>query len=580
MQEKKQKIVPKHVFAIAVISSFIFTSAILFSGTNLGIQDWDINLGFIEAARRSILVYRQIPLWNPYHCGGAPLLGNAQTSVISLYSFFSLIFGTIIGVKISIFVNYIVGFLGFYLLARKHFSVSSLSAIFGSIIFTFCGVVSSALGTGMNSFLSFFYIPYVFYFLLNSLQEKPIKNTFLSGLFLALSFYMGYHMVLWFFPILIFYAILLSLKKRRLLPILATLLIFIFFAIISLPKLYGSIEFERDHPRIIDDMSGFKITQIPNFLFNKTQLYHPKELISESFQLGVDEQSVYIGAIPFVFFLIGIFYLKGRWELFVVLLFSLWFMLGANIQPSIWEYLKTFNIYNNARVAERFRYPFILFLALISSFGIGGFFGWIKKSAHKNKIITLILITVFVDLTLFSYGNFFSKIFIIKDEDWDIKPLIGQFQNQYKIDSKSKYHYSNNIPEYLKNTYAYVLYSKDFIAAKENLGSVGCADAVETIITGQVKGRDEADYKGEAYFLDSGRKVDYFYWSPNKLVLKVEQGVPGRLIINQNYDDNWLVKVNGKVYEADSYKRILSFEVGENMQEIEFIYKYTPLRDY
>ena len=41
--------------------------------------DWDIWFGIQLAAQRSVLQFHQIPLWNPYECGGNPLLGNPQS---------------------------------------------------------------------------------------------------------------------------------------------------------------------------------------------------------------------------------------------------------------------------------------------------------------------------------------------------------------------------------------------------------------------------------------------------------------------------------------------------------------------
>jgi len=578
MAKKTEQTISKKIFILAIFLSFVFTSAILFSGNNLGIQDWDYYFSFFEVARRSILTYHQFPLWDPYHCGGAPLFGNAQTAIISLNFLFVLLFGTVIGLKISIFVHFVIGFLGFYLLAKRHYSISSSAAIVGSTIFSFSGVVPSALGVGMITFLSFFYIPYVFYFLLNSFDKKHIKNTFLSGLFLAIIFYTGYHIAFWFIPIFAVYSVVMSIKRRSVFPILMTLLMLVFFVFISAPKLYGSVEFALDQPREINDVSGYKINQLSHFLFDEKQPYHPKEIVNGSFPITVDEQSIYIGIIPAVAFLLGLFYLNGRWEILLMLMLSAWLMLGSNINPSLWEHLKKLSFYDTARVAERFRYPFILFVSLISSFGIQGLGGKLKKSLLKNRIIILIFIVIFTDLLLFNYTNFFSKSFVIKNKDWDLNEREGFFQQQSNIYPSSNIVYTKNFPKDLRNISAYVPYSREFVGIKENIGVISCVEPVYTVLTGFVKGREDGDYQGESYFLSGKRKVNYVYWSPNKLVLEVEKGQPDRLIINQNYDDNWLVRINGKVYKVDSYRRLLSFMIDENLQKVEFIYKYIPLK--
>ncbi|MEJ2745932.1 MAG: hypothetical protein P8123_09665, partial [bacterium] len=48
-----------------------------------GIDMWHRAFMLNGAARRTVLLYRQFPFWNPYMSGGAPLLANPAVSFLS-----------------------------------------------------------------------------------------------------------------------------------------------------------------------------------------------------------------------------------------------------------------------------------------------------------------------------------------------------------------------------------------------------------------------------------------------------------------------------------------------------------------
>jgi len=62
---------------------------------NWGVRDWDLHIFYHAVPVSTILDYHQFPLWNPYHCGGSPLLAHPQSSFLSPTVLFSLIFGVV-----------------------------------------------------------------------------------------------------------------------------------------------------------------------------------------------------------------------------------------------------------------------------------------------------------------------------------------------------------------------------------------------------------------------------------------------------------------------------------------------------
>src|SRR3989442_2837004 len=64
--------------------------------------DWRYFQTLLEVARRSVLWFHQVPLWNPYSCGGEVLLANPQSQVATPAFLFTLGFGTALGVKLGL----------------------------------------------------------------------------------------------------------------------------------------------------------------------------------------------------------------------------------------------------------------------------------------------------------------------------------------------------------------------------------------------------------------------------------------------------------------------------------------------
>src|SRR4051812_39958569 len=82
--------------------------------------DWRDFASSIESARRSLLWFHQVPLWNPYTCGGAVLLANPQSLAASPLTLLSVAFGTALGIKIALVLYFWCAFDGMYRLARGY----------------------------------------------------------------------------------------------------------------------------------------------------------------------------------------------------------------------------------------------------------------------------------------------------------------------------------------------------------------------------------------------------------------------------------------------------------------------------
>ena len=62
--------------------------------------------------------FHQFPFWNPYECGGMPVLGNPQSSVLTPFLLLDLIYGPVVGARLQIIAQIAIGFGGAFFLAR------------------------------------------------------------------------------------------------------------------------------------------------------------------------------------------------------------------------------------------------------------------------------------------------------------------------------------------------------------------------------------------------------------------------------------------------------------------------------
>ena len=62
--------------------------------------DWRLFQTWIEAGRRSVVWFHQVPLWNPWTCGGQVYLANPQSLVAQPTFVLPLLFGTALGTKL------------------------------------------------------------------------------------------------------------------------------------------------------------------------------------------------------------------------------------------------------------------------------------------------------------------------------------------------------------------------------------------------------------------------------------------------------------------------------------------------
>ncbi len=168
-------------FAIA------FTWPILSRLHNIGIaDDWAEHLQPDWTAFYTITHFHQIPLWNPYRCGGMPLLAHPLSICLSPLFLVQLIFGPFVGVNLQITIHVAIGWLGGYVLGRC-LGLGAIGSILCAAIFPASTWFYLHLAIGHLEYLPTMYMPLTIALLWLGIQRQRILFLMLAGLLLALT---------------------------------------------------------------------------------------------------------------------------------------------------------------------------------------------------------------------------------------------------------------------------------------------------------------------------------------------------------------------------------------------------------
>lgn len=133
--------------------------------------DSDYFFQLYEAIRKSIIEYGQFPWWNPWVGGGVPLFANPQAGVISLQTPLVLLFGAVIGLKLSVVVYSLISFWGTYVLLKRSIKTSHLV----SALLSFCWIANGFFVAHLfdhYTFIYFMLVPLGLHLQLNITEKR------------------------------------------------------------------------------------------------------------------------------------------------------------------------------------------------------------------------------------------------------------------------------------------------------------------------------------------------------------------------------------------------------------------------
>jgi hypothetical protein len=553
---------PKDLTRVAffLFVSIIFCLPILDNFKNWGGMDWDEVFFWHAFARDTILRYHQLPLWNPYAQpeGSLVFIAYPNSDFLSPFFIIVMLFGPIFGTKLLIIVHLFLGFWGMFLLAR-YLVLDEVPAYLSSFIYMLSSVFFLHLTEGHFEWVNMVFVPWFLLFFLKSLK-KPIY-VLAGALFLSLMLLGGSVDVFSILTVfLAIFVVTLTIKLRIILPIRNLLLILLItFSLCSI-KLFPMFEYLTRFPRRVESPERTKVSLLSTVLLDRNQakIYSetkwngPDTKTARGKELGIDhgwhEYGAYIGIAPLLLFLLGsIFYLKKFWPWLAAGIVCLTLSLGNNHYLDLWSALRLIPFYAWLRVPSRFILGFIFIVAIFSGLG----FQKIGQIIGNKRYVSLLVLggLIFLDLFLVDTGIFRQAFQVLPIEN-----IVRNYNFVQKSDFND-YIYQNGMrggryPAFLANEGVLKKVSYDIASPK---GAVAAAGSPQ--------------YRKEAFLVNEtgGARIKYF--SPNKLIIEMQNKQEDILALNQNFYPGWKTR-GGRDNTVFSYKGLIATKVLAGSQKV------------
>jgi hypothetical protein len=336
----------------------------------------------LEAIRVSISRYRELPLWNPYECGGVPLWDNPQGIAAAPISWLTPYVGTTRTLEIWYILHSAVGVISAFVFARKDAKLSRASSLAAASVWTFCGAFSYHLSGGHTVWVPFLYAPLALH-LWRAAEERP-RAAIGLGVLVALMMHEGGIYSLPHTAILLFLETVTRLwPPQRILRIAyASVIVLVSAGLSGASRFLPVMSQLGRHTRHLGDADAMQWETLQIVFLAR---FHARPVPGQQYVWG--EYSGYFGPIVLTLALVGLFFAgrKRAW-LVAVLVVELVFMMGHQGKLAPWHILNG-HLYpfTEMRVPSRFIVMVTLLLCICAGFAIDGaprVLGRIKRLQH------------------------------------------------------------------------------------------------------------------------------------------------------------------------------------------------------
>ncbi|MBS3915013.1 MAG: hypothetical protein KG003_10965 [Bacteroidetes bacterium] len=227
-----------------------------------GGEDWDLTYTMFESARKAVVEYGSVPLYNPFVSFGYDFVADPQAGQFSIFFIPILVFGTFYGYKLSILLAMVLGAIGSFKLFKSIQKDEKIS-LFLSLILCAANYFSAHIfRAGHSNVLYLYLVPWLFYFLVKLKEKYTLKYTIGAVLVLL-------QMIIGGAPIVFLIAVALMLlwliadwwiygNRQGILLFPAILIISICF---GFWKILPGLKLWEETPRLMKDESGISLFQ-------------------------------------------------------------------------------------------------------------------------------------------------------------------------------------------------------------------------------------------------------------------------------------------------------------------------------
>jgi|GEM_PF-3063119 hypothetical protein len=254
-----------------------------------------------------------VPFWHHATCGGQPLFGNPETSVLSAGTPLALLFGPVIGLKLLLSFEVAAAALGIFFLAR-FLGLRPLGATFSALLLPLSGFVINRIFLGHTMFVGgVAFMPWVL--LTGYLGFKKPRFLIVSAILITLSFFRG-DIRIGFYTLMSFGIICLitSLREKRWQPIVACFTIIAlaagFSLVKALPVLESAEHFHTENlPELVVPL--WQQEELFNVFLDKSPTRGSIDVLNGENE-GWENIGLYIGPLPILLALFGLLFAPNR----------------------------------------------------------------------------------------------------------------------------------------------------------------------------------------------------------------------------------------------------------------------------
>jgi len=529
----------------AAVFTCAFSFPILSNLSKVGlVWDWSEKLSHVWATVYSIKTFHQIPLWDPYSCGGMPLLANPLFAGLTPWLGLDLILGPVTGVNLQIPIHLAIAWAGGYVLARclgtGVIGGLTCASIFSASSWFFIQVV-----VGHFEMMATAYLPWILAFFWESVERRRLTLCLIAALLLAIAFGEGGIYVCaraaLLVPLLAIYH--LAATRHDSWPIKVMALFGIAAFGFSAIKLLPSVQLMRLHPRFIYEPEYNPVASLLSAIFSRNQYWdhqHPPPG-------GFYEFGAYLSPIAAVMAAVGILGYPRRslpWLLCAVFLFSL--AIGSPRPWFPWALLRHLPVFASMRIPSiSLQTGFILMVAVLSAFG-ADFLSHNRKTYGLGVALTLMLLATW-DAWRVTMPNARVALMMKTNNIFSVADFRQYFGHPFDM----------------------------YRTALSNQGSVYCNESLDfSNLPESVIASNQPGYLGEQYLIGPGA-ISLLKWTPNALTysLDAEGNSPGSriMVVNQNYDPAWrLSEGSGEVFSEGG---LIGVRVPEGKQRLTLAYR-------
>ncbi|HUO03846.1 MAG TPA: hypothetical protein VMU16_01490 [Candidatus Binataceae bacterium] len=483
-------------------------------------NDWDAHLQFHWVPFHSIVDFHQFPQWDPFTCGGMPILANPESALLSPFMILDLLFGPVVGLRLTVVNQIAIAFGGAYCLARV-MRVSKLGAIVCAGAFAGSSWYYLHVEVGHTSFIPFAYTPWVVAMLCLGADYRQFSFAALGGLAMALMLVEGglYPFVETGLMVGIL-ALLISIQRHTVLPIM------LLAAMGAFTAAFGAVKFLA-----VSGLTGtYKAAPLIEAngalpllveLFSRDQ--NPaRTIVGMRMEGGFWEYGAYFGPLIAGLAVIGVAaQLRRAWP-WIIIALAMLALAAGNFGPySPWILIHRLPVYWVTNAPARWLIPFTLSGGLLAGLGADAVCAAAKR--WGTIVVAFLIVLTFIDMWLVGARNLG---YVVEGQEPPL-PISASFRQMHSHDFNHRM----------------------LAAARANLGVIDCyADVIPDT---RVQGYDQPGYRGEQYLLGPGT-VSIARWTPNQLDFDVDASAPTVLVVNQNYDSGWrITEGDGNVIAED-----------------------------